>query len=49
MKKKKIEYTAEPIGDLKLVNDFLPPPEKLVLREETVKKRQKNTILVIKQ
>jgi predicted DNA binding CopG/RHH family protein len=37
MKKRKIEYTNEPIGDLKLIDDFLPPPAKLVMREETVK------------
>lgn len=37
MKKKKVEYTDEPMGNLKLMNDFLPPPEKLVLKEETVK------------
>ena len=26
-----------PIGDMKRVADFLPPPEKLILPEETVK------------
>ena len=36
-KTKKIKYTEEPIGMVKVVNDFLPPPEKLVLHEETVK------------
>lgn len=36
-KTKKIKYTEEPIGTVKVVNDFLPPPEKLVLHEETVK------------
>ncbi len=37
MKKKKVEYTNEPIGDIKLITDFLPSPEKLVMKEETVK------------
>jgi predicted DNA binding CopG/RHH family protein len=35
--KSKIKYTDEPIGDLKVVKDFLPPPDQLVLREDTVK------------
>ena len=35
--KKKIQYTDEPLGDLKVVKDFLPPPEQLVLKEDTVK------------
>jgi hypothetical protein len=30
---KQIDYTDEPIGNLKLVADFLPPPEQLVLKE----------------
>ncbi|MEW6560228.1 MAG: hypothetical protein AB1412_08530 [Pseudomonadota bacterium] len=34
---KKIKYTDEPIGDVKIVADFLPPPEALVFREEGVK------------
>ncbi|MBM3163591.1 MAG: CopG family transcriptional regulator [Chlorobi bacterium] len=33
----KIKYTEEPMGDLKVVKDFLPPPDQLVLREENVK------------
>ena len=37
MKKKEIKYTDEPIGAIKLVSDFLPPPDQLVLKEETVK------------
>lgn len=36
-KTKKIKYSDEPLGKIKIVNDFLPPPEKLVLKEETVK------------
>lgn len=34
---KKIKYTDEPLGKLKIVPDFLPSPEDLVLKEETVK------------
>ena len=37
MKNLEIRYSDEPIGNIKLINDFLPPPEQLVLREETVK------------
>ena len=33
----KIKYTDEPLGDLKVVPDFLPPPEDLAFREEGVK------------
>jgi len=35
--KKKIECTNEPMGAVKIVKDFLPPPEQLVFKEETVK------------
>ena len=35
--KRKIKYTDEPMGRLKIVNDFLPPPEQLVLKEDNVK------------
>ena len=35
--KTKIKYTEEPMGDLKVVKDFLPPPDQLVLREDNVK------------
>ncbi|MCK5707221.1 MAG: CopG family transcriptional regulator [Candidatus Aureabacteria bacterium] len=34
--KKRIKYTNEPI-EFEVVDDFLPPPEKLALKEETVK------------
>jgi len=37
MKKSSIKYTDEPIGKLKVVSDFLPSPENLVLKEKTVK------------
>ena len=32
-----VRYTAERLGKLKIVPDFLPPPEDLVFREEGVK------------
>jgi hypothetical protein len=35
--KKKIKYADEPMGKLKVVDDFLPPPEQLVLKEDYVK------------
>ena len=34
---RKITYADEPIGDIELVPDFLPPPEQLAFREEGVK------------
>ncbi len=37
MKTNKIKYTNEPIGRIKIVKDFLPAPEELVLADETVK------------
>ena len=30
-------YTEEPMGKLRVVKDFLPPPDQLVLREENIK------------
>jgi predicted DNA binding CopG/RHH family protein len=35
--KSKTRYTDEPMGNLKVVKDFLPPPDQLVLREDNVK------------
>ena len=35
--KKKINYTDEKIGKLKIIKDFLPRPEDLILKEDTVK------------
>jgi hypothetical protein len=35
--KTKIKYTEEPMGDLKIVKDLLPPPDQLVLREDNMK------------
>ena len=37
MKKKTVKYTEGEIGKVKVIKDFLPPPEKLVLREANVK------------
>ena len=37
MKKRKAKYTKEPIGKIKIVEDFLPKPKDLVLKEETAK------------
>ncbi len=34
---KGIKYTDEPLGRLKVMDDFLPPPSQLVLREDTEK------------
>lgn len=34
---RKINYTDEPLGNLNVVSDFLPSPEQLAFREETVK------------
>jgi hypothetical protein len=31
------KYANEPLGRLKIVADFLPPPERLVIREDGVK------------
>ncbi len=35
--KTKTKYTEEPMGNLRVVKDFLPPPDKLVLKEDNVK------------
>jgi predicted DNA binding CopG/RHH family protein len=35
--RRKIRYTDEPIGKLRVVKDFLPPPEELAFKEEGVK------------
>ena len=35
--KSKITYTNEPLGDIEVVPDFLPPPAELAFREEGVK------------
>ena len=35
--KKHIHYGNEPIGEIKIVKDFLPPPEKLVFKRKNIK------------
>ena len=35
--KSKIKYSDEPLGDLRVIKDFLPPPDQLFLKEENVK------------
>ncbi len=35
--KTKIKYTEEPVGELRVIKDFLPLPEQLVLKEENIK------------
>jgi hypothetical protein len=35
--KTKTRYTEEPMGKLKIIKDFLPTPDQLVLREDNVK------------
>lgn len=35
--KTKTKYTEEPMGELRVVEDFLPPPDQLVLKEDNVK------------
>ncbi len=35
--KRRIKYTDEPLGNVRVINDFLPPPEALAFNEEKVK------------
>ncbi len=35
--KRTIKYTDEPLGNVEIIDDFLPPPENLVFKEENVK------------
>lgn len=35
--KTKDEYTDEPIGEIRIIDDFLPSPDELVFREENIK------------
>ncbi|MBV9569917.1 MAG: hypothetical protein JO056_01575 [Alphaproteobacteria bacterium] len=37
MKKRTIKYTEGEIGRFRIIKDFLPPPDQLVLRESNVK------------
>ena len=34
---KPIQYSNEPLGDLKIVSDFLPSPEELALKQKNTK------------
>ena len=34
---KKTTYTNEPLGDIEMIRDFIPPPSDLAFREEGVK------------
>ena len=34
---KTIKYTDEPFGDIKIIQDFLPSPKDLILKEENIK------------
>ena len=35
--KKKISYINEPLGEVEVIRDFLPPPSELAFREEGIK------------
>lgn len=35
--KGKIKHTKEPLGKVKVISDFLPSPEELILKDETVR------------
>lgn len=35
--KKPIHYSNEPIGEIRIINDFLPPPDALAFKEKKVK------------
>ena len=35
--KRKPKSTDEPIGEIEILQDFLPPPDKLVMKEDGVK------------
>jgi predicted DNA binding CopG/RHH family protein len=35
--KTKIQYTDEPLGNIKIIKDFLPSPQELAFREESMK------------
>ena len=37
MRKKKIKYRNEVIGEVKIIEDFLPSPNKLIMCDKTVK------------
>ncbi len=35
--RKATKYSNEPLGEIRVINDFLPPPSELVFKEDTVK------------
>ena len=35
--KKKIKYTNEPMDNVRVISDFLPSPEQLAFKQETIK------------
>ncbi len=35
--KSRVKYTDEPLGDVRIVEDFLPPPRDLVFKEDKIK------------
>jgi predicted DNA binding CopG/RHH family protein len=35
--RKKIKYSNEPLGNLQIIDDFLPSPEELIFKEDNVK------------
>ena len=37
MKRRKVNYSDEPIGEIRIIEDFLPKPKDLVLKDETQK------------
>ena len=37
MKSRTVKYTTGEIGRLRVIKDFLPPPDQLVLRDDNVK------------
>lgn len=37
MKKHSVKYKNKPLGRIKIVDDFLPQPKDLILKEETAK------------
>lgn len=37
MEKAEVKYTDEPLGELRIIDDFLPSPKQLVFQEEKVK------------
>lgn len=37
VKENSVKYTAENIGNIEIIKDFLPSPEKLVLKDSTIK------------